>query len=94
LTALVTHAHRDGLVLASLMAELHCESFAERRALIPAFIFFFPDGVSLCVGQSPGDAPPRRPQAAACWRGAKHCKPPGGIAAVRGQLIDVCALDV
>ena len=33
-------AQRDGLVLTSLMAKLHCESFAE-RALIPAFIFFF-----------------------------------------------------
>ena len=37
---LVAQAQSDKLVLTSLMAQLRCESFAE-RALIPAFIFFF-----------------------------------------------------
>ena len=37
---LVVRAVRNELVLASLMARLHCRSFAE-RALIPSFVFFF-----------------------------------------------------
>jgi len=37
---LVARAKTNGFVLTSLMAKLHCESFAE-RALIPAFVFFF-----------------------------------------------------
>ena len=40
LRRLVAHAESRGLVLASLMAKLRCESLAE-RGLIPAFIFFF-----------------------------------------------------
>jgi hopene-associated glycosyltransferase HpnB len=40
LASLITRARAGKLVLTSLMAKLHCESFAE-RALIPAFIFFF-----------------------------------------------------
>src|SRR5262249_38255852 len=37
---LVAQSQAKGSVLTSLMAKLHCESFAE-RLLIPAFIFFF-----------------------------------------------------
>jgi len=40
LGSLVARAQTDGLVLASLMVKLRCESAAE-RALVPAFIFFF-----------------------------------------------------
>ena len=40
LRSLVARAERDGLVMSSLMAELRCESVAE-KALVPAFVFFF-----------------------------------------------------
>jgi hopene-associated glycosyltransferase HpnB len=40
LRTLVARAEAGGLVLASRMARLRCESLAE-RALIPAFVFFF-----------------------------------------------------
>jgi hopene-associated glycosyltransferase HpnB len=40
LRKLVLRAERRRLVLVSLMAKLHCESFAE-KLLIPAFVFFF-----------------------------------------------------
>ncbi|HEY3643115.1 MAG TPA: glycosyltransferase, partial [Xanthobacteraceae bacterium] len=40
LSRLVARAQTGGLVLASLMVKLRCESLAE-RALVPAFIFFF-----------------------------------------------------
>ena len=40
LTPLAARAVKGGLVLASLMAKLRCESFAERM-FVPAFIFFF-----------------------------------------------------
>ena len=90
LTTLVARAQRDGLVLNSLMAKLHCESFAE-RALIPAFIFFF----QLLYPFAWVNRPDRRTAAAAggCMlvqREALHKA--GGIAAVRGELIDDCAL--
>jgi hopene-associated glycosyltransferase HpnB len=37
---LVRRAEHDRLVFVSLMAKLHCDSFAE-RLLVPAFVFFF-----------------------------------------------------
>ncbi len=40
LSHLVTRAEANKLVLTSLMAKLHCESWSERY-LIPAFVFFF-----------------------------------------------------
>jgi len=90
LTALVTHAHRDGLVLASLMAELHCESFAE-RALIPAFIFFFQMLYPFAWVNRPGCA--TAAAAGGCMLARREAlQAAGGIAAVRGQLIDDCAL--
>ena len=51
-----------------------------------------PDAVSVCLGQPPAIARPRRPPAAACSCGARRCAAAGGIAAVRGELIDDCAL--
>jgi hopene-associated glycosyltransferase HpnB len=90
LTALVQRARRDGLVLASLMAKLHCESLAE-RALIPAFIFFFQMLYPFAWVNRPGN--PTAAAAGGCMlaqRGALQAA--GGIAAVRGHLIDDCAL--
>jgi len=90
LTRLVRRARGGRSVLTSVMAKLRCESIAE-RALIPAFIFFFqmlyPFG-----WVNRGD---RREAAAAggCMlvdRGALASA--GGIEAIRGELIDDCAL--
>jgi hopene-associated glycosyltransferase HpnB len=90
LTELVRRAVRDRLVLASLMARLRCVSFAE-RALIPAFVFFF----QMLYPFAWVNRTDRRTAAAAggcmlvqseALRGA------GGLAAIRGELIDDCAL--
>jgi len=90
LTALVTRACRDGLVLTSLMARLHCESVAE-QALIPAFIFFFQMLYPFAWVNRPEKA--TAAAAGGCMlvqRAALQAA--GGLAAVRGQLIDDCAL--
>ena len=76
-------AERGGYDLVSYMATLHCETPAE-RALIPAFVFFFfllyPPAWG--TGAAGGCMLIRR---AALER-------IGGIAAIRGELIDDCAL--
>jgi len=51
LTSLVQRASGENRVLTSVMAKLNCESFAE-KALVPAFVFFFQDALSVRVGQS------------------------------------------
>ncbi|MCW5774322.1 MAG: glycosyltransferase [Rhodospirillaceae bacterium] len=79
-----------GLDLVSLMVRLHCESFAE-RLLIPAFVFFFQklypfpavnDSRRRLAGAAGGCMLVRR---AALDRA-------GGVAAIKGALIDDCAL--
>ena len=90
LTALVLRAQRDGLVLTSLMAKLHCRSFGE-RALIPAFIFFF----RMLYPFAWVNRRDLRTAAAAGGCMLVHrdtLQAAGGIAAVRGELIDDCAL--
>ena len=90
LATLVTRAQRDNLVLNSLMARLHCTSFAE-RALIPAFIFFF----QLLYPFAWVNRPDGRTAAAAggCMLVQRRAlQTAGGMAAVRGELIDDCAL--
>lgn len=90
LTALVVRARRDGLVLASLMAKLHCESFAE-RALIPAFIFFFRMLYPFAWVNRPGNA--TAAAAGGCMLVQYYAlRAAGGVAAIRGHLIDDCAL--
>jgi len=90
LQSLVRRAEAGGLALTSLMVKLRCQSFAE-RALIPAFIFFFQmlfpfawvsrqhSGVAAAAG---GCMLVRREALAAA----------GGLTAIRGALIDDCAL--
>ncbi len=90
LTELVKRAQRDGLVLASLMAKLHCESPGE-RALIPAFIFFFrllyPFAWVNRVDHATAAA------AGGCMLVRRDAlRAAGGIASIRGELIDDCAL--
>ncbi|KQS01313.1 glycosyl transferase family 2 [Sphingomonas sp. Leaf357] len=89
LATLVARGEAGDLALVSLMAKLRCTSFAE-RALIPAFVFFFqllypfarvnrPGGIGAAAG---GCMLVRREALAAA----------GGIAAIRGALIDDCAM--
>jgi hopene-associated glycosyltransferase HpnB len=90
LAALVARAQGGGFVLTSLMAKLRCESLAE-RALIPAFIFFFQMLYPFSWVNRPGS----RTAAAAggCMLVRRDAlAAAGGIEAIRGELIDDCAL--
>jgi hopene-associated glycosyltransferase HpnB len=87
---LVVRAVRDELVLASLMARLHCTSFAE-RALIPSFVFFF----QMLYPFAWVNGRNRTTSAAAggCMLvSRKALEAVGGFSAVRNELIDDCAL--
>jgi hopene-associated glycosyltransferase HpnB len=90
LVALVSRAEDSGADLVSLMVWLNCASVAE-RLLIPAFVFFF---FKLFPPRWVAD--PRRRTAAA----AGGCMlvrlaaldRMGGVADIRGEIIDDCAL--
>jgi hopene-associated glycosyltransferase HpnB len=88
--SLVTRAEARGLVLTSLMAKLHCKRAAE-QFLIPAFVFFF---AMLYPFRWVND--PRRATAAAaggCMLVKRNAlEAAGGIAAIKGEIIDDCAL--
>jgi hopene-associated glycosyltransferase HpnB len=90
LQRLVAHAEGRGLVLASLMAKLRCESLAE-RGLIPAFIFFF----EMLYPFAWVNRPERATAGAAggCMLVRRDAlREAGGIEAIRAELIDDCAL--
>ncbi len=90
IAGLVARAESGDLDLVSYMVKLRCESLAE-RALIPAFVFFFfmlypPDWIA-----------DRKRKTAGAAGGCMLIRPRaleriGGIAAIRGELIDDCAL--
>ena len=88
--ALVARAESDSLDMASLMVQLHCRSLAE-RVLIPAFVYFFfqlypPRWIAdqwRSTAGAAGGCMLIRPAALARI---------GGIDAIRGELIDDCAL--
>lgn len=88
LRSLVARAVANNCVLVSLMAKLRCESLAE-RALIPAFVYFFAmvypfarvNGRGRTAGAAGGCMLARR----------DALERAGGIAAIRGALIDDCA---
>lgn len=87
LVAIATAGSYD---LVSCMVKLHCETFAE-RALIPAFVFFF-----LKLYPPAWISDPRRKMAGAAG-GSILVRPAalqraGGVAAIRGEVIDDCAL--
>jgi hopene-associated glycosyltransferase HpnB len=87
---LVARAEEKGLVLASLMVKLRCESFAE-RANVPAFIFFF----QMLYPFSWVNRPQSSTAAAAggCMLvRADTLREAGGVDAIRGALIDDCTL--
>jgi hopene-associated glycosyltransferase HpnB len=81
---LVARAEAGGFDMVSLMVKLRCESLAE-KALIPAFVFFFfklyPPGAGTS-GAAGGCILIRR----------EALERIGGIAKIRGELIDDCGL--
>ena len=90
LARLVSQADRRGVVLASLMVKLQAESSAERW-LVPAFVYFF----KMLYPFAWVNDPEARTAAAAggvvlCERAALERG--GGLSAIRGALIDDCAL--
>ena len=90
LARLVSQADRRGVVLASLMVKLRAESSAERW-LVPAFVYFF----KMLYPFAWVNDPEARTAAAAggvvlCERAALERA--GGLSAIRGALIDDCAL--
>ena len=90
LTSLVTRSQQDGLVLNSLMVKLRCKSLAERM-FVPAFVFFF----QMLYPFAWANDPRRRTAAAAggCMLVRRTAlEAAGGLAAIRGALIDDCTL--
>ena len=90
LSRLVAIAHANKIVLTSLMVKLRCESAAERW-LVPAFVFFF----QMLYPFAWVNDPPRGTAAAAggCMLvRLATLRTAGGLEAVRGALIDDCAL--
>lgn len=90
LRALVARAESSRLVLVSEMAKLHCGNWTE-RFLIPAFVFFFDmlypfswvnDAHGKTAAAAGGSMLVRRDALEAA----------GGIAAIRHEIIDDCAL--
>ncbi len=90
LAALVARAEQRRLVLNSLMVKLCCKSFAE-RIFVPAFVFFFQMLYPFAWVNDP-----RRATAAAaggCMLVKRESlQAAGGLSAIRGALIDDCAL--
>jgi len=88
--ALAARAESGGYALVSYMATLECRSFAE-RAMVPAFVFFF-----FMLYPPAWIADPRRATAGAaggCMLVRREAlEGAGGIEAIRGELIDDCAL--
>jgi len=90
LRRLVTRAERNHLDLASLMVLLHATTIPE-RALIPPFLYFF---LMLYPPQWIADADLRTAGAAGGCVLLKRdaLERIGGLAAIRGEVIDDCAL--
>lgn len=89
LRTLVSRAVREDRVLVSLMARLRCESLAE-RALIPAFVWFF--AMLYPFGRVNGARGPGAAAGGCMLVERRALEAAGGIAAVRGALIDDCAV--
>jgi len=90
LRQLVARAEQDNKVLVSLMVRLSCKSLAE-HFLIPAFVFFFDMLFPFGAVNNP-----RNPVAAAaggCMLARREAlERAGGLAAIRHNIIDDCAL--
>jgi len=87
---LVARAEAHGYVLTSWMVKLRCESLAE-RAFIPAFVFFFQMLYPFAWVNRRGN--PAAAAAGGCMLVRRDALArAGGIEAIRGALIDDCAL--
>jgi hopene-associated glycosyltransferase HpnB len=90
LAALVGRAQSGGYDMVSYMAALDCRTLAE-RALVPAFVYFF-----LALYPPAWTRDPRRRTAGAAGGciliRREALERIGGIASIRGELIDDCAL--
>jgi len=90
LSSLVARAERQGLVLNSLMVKLRCKSFAERM-FVPAFVFFFQMLYPFGWVNDPRHA--TAAAAGGCMLVKREAlQAAGGLASIRGALIDDCAL--
>lgn len=89
LRRLVAFAESGNKSLVSTMVRLHCESWIE-RALVPAFIYFFKLVYPFNWVNRPG---PFAGAAGGCVLVRREAlEAAGGIAAIRGALIDDCTL--
>lgn len=88
--SLVARAEADGLVLNSLMADLRCESAAE-RALIPAFVFFFQMLYPFARVNRPASRVAGAAGGCVLLRRDTFARA-GGVAVIADALIDDCAL--
>ena len=87
---LIARAEHRGLKLAALMVQLHCSTWPE-RLLIPAFVFFF----QMLFPFAQVNDPKSRLAAGAggCMLVRREAlERAGGIASVRHEIIDDCAL--
>lgn len=90
LSRLVARAEAGSLALVSLMVRLRTRSFAE-RALVPAFVFFFRMLYPFAWVSDP--ASPVAAAAGGCMLLRRATlETIGGFSAIRGALIDDCAL--
>ena len=90
LRSLVARSEQRGLVLDSLMAELRCDSFAE-KALIPAFVLFF----QMLYPFARVNRPAAKMAAAAggCMLVRREALDrAGGLATIADAIIDDCAM--
>ena len=90
LRRLIAKSEAGGLVLASLMVRLHCRTWPE-RLMIPAFVFFF----QMLFPFAWVNDPQRQTSAGAggCMLIRRQAlEAAGGIASVRAEIIDDCAL--
>jgi hopene-associated glycosyltransferase HpnB len=90
LSSLVARAEKHRLVLNSLMVKLRCKSFAERM-FVPAFVFFFQMLYPFAWVNDPQRA--TAGAAGGCMLVKREAlQAAGGLASIRGALIDDCAL--
>ncbi|WP_298691693.1 glycosyltransferase [uncultured Sphingomonas sp.] len=90
LRSLVARSEQRGLVLDSLMAELRCDSVAE-KALIPAFVFFFQMLYPFARVNRPGAE--MAAAAGGCMLVRRDALArAGGLAAIADAIIDDCAM--
>ncbi|HYS46163.1 MAG TPA: glycosyltransferase, partial [Rhizomicrobium sp.] len=90
LRQLVSRAQAGDKVLVSLMARLSCKSYAE-HFLIPAFVFFF--DMLFPFGAVNNVRSPVAAAAGGCMLARRQAlEKAGGLAAIRHNIIDDCAL--